>query len=71
MKIKYDPVVDAAYISFKNGKTQVTTIRLTEDIAIDFSPKEEIVGIEVLEASRHMGFKKSKPQIRLENLEPA
>lgn len=35
MKIKYDAEVDAAYISFKKGPTEVTTIRLTEDIAID------------------------------------
>ena len=30
MKIKYEPEVDAAYISFKKGPTQVTTIRITE-----------------------------------------
>ena len=35
MKITYDPEVDAAYISFKKGRTEVTTIHLTEDIAID------------------------------------
>ena len=31
MKIKYDPEVDAAYISFKKGPIQVTTLRLSED----------------------------------------
>ena len=54
MKVSYDPKVDAAYISFKKGPMQVTTIRLTEDIAIDFGPNEEIVGIEVLDASEHL-----------------
>ena len=68
MKIKYDTEVDAAYISFKKGPTQVTTIRLTEDIAIDLGPNEEIVGIEVLDASEHFGFKKEKPEIKLENI---
>ncbi len=53
MKVSYDPKVDAAYISFKKGPMQVTTIRLTEDIAVDFGPNEEIVGIEVLDASEH------------------
>lgn len=71
MKIKYDPEVDAAYISFKKGPTEVTTIRLTEDIAIDLGPKEEIVGIEILDASEHLGFKKGKPQIELENINVA
>lgn len=71
MKIKYDPEVDAAYISFKKGPTEVTTIRLTEDIAIDLGPKEEIVGIEILDASEHLGFKKGNPKIELENIKVA
>lgn len=71
MKIKYDPEVDAAYISFKTEPMQVTTVRLTENIAIDFGPEEEIVGIEVLDASKHMGFQRRKPRILLENMEPA
>ena len=54
MKIKYDPEVDAVYVSFKKGHEQVTTMRITEDISIDFGAKEEIVGIEILAASRHL-----------------
>ena len=52
MKITYDSQVDAAYISFKKGPTQVTTVRVTEDVAIDLGLHEEIVGIEVLDASK-------------------
>ena len=68
MKIKYDPQVDAAYISFKKGPTEVTTLRITEDISIDLGPNEEIVGIEILDASEHFDFKKEKPEIILENI---
>jgi uncharacterized protein YuzE len=68
MKIKYDPEVDAAYISFKKGPVQVTTVRLTEDIAIDFGPNEEIVGIEILDASEHLQLNRKEPRIELENL---
>lgn len=68
MKIRYDPEVDAAYISFKKGPTEVTTIRLSEDIAIDLGPNEEIIGIEILDASEHFGFKKDNPEIELENI---
>jgi len=71
MKIKYDPQVDAAYISFKKGPTQVTTVRVTEDLAIDFGPKEEIVGIEILDASQHLDLSKENPLVELENLKPA
>ena len=68
MKIKYDPEVDVAYISFKKGPTQVTTIRITEDVAIDLGPKEKIVGIEILDASSHFEFKKEESKIELENI---
>lgn len=68
MKIRYDPEVDAAYISFKKGLVEVTTIRLSEDVAIDLGPNEEIVGIEILDASEHFGFKKENPEIKLENI---
>jgi uncharacterized protein YuzE len=68
MKIKYDSQVDAAYISFKKGPTQVTTIRVTEDLAIDLGPHEKIVGIEILDASKHLDISKEDPLIELENL---
>jgi uncharacterized protein YuzE len=71
MKISYDPDVDALYISFKQGPTELTTIRLSEDFAIDLGPKEEIIGIEILDASEHLNLERLQPKVILENLEPA
>ncbi|MFH1577234.1 MAG: DUF2283 domain-containing protein [Candidatus Margulisiibacteriota bacterium] len=71
MKISYDDKVDAAYISFKEGPTEVSTMRISEDVAVDFGPGEEIVGIEVLDASQHLSLNRKHPQIKLENLLPA
>jgi uncharacterized protein YuzE len=71
MKISYDPDVDALYISFKQGPTELTTIRLSEDFAIDLGPKEEIIGIEILDASEHLNLERLQPKVMLENLEPA
>jgi len=68
MKIKYDPKANAAYISFKKGHVEVTTMRITEDIAIDFGPNEEIVGIEILDASKHLQISPRHPEVKLENL---
>ena len=68
MRIKYDPEADAAYISFKKGPTQVTAICLNEDIAVDFGINEEIVGIEILDASLNMDFGREKTIVELENL---
>ena len=70
MKISYDPEVDALYISFKKGPVEVTTLRLSEDVAIDLGLKEEIVGIEILDASEHLSLEKIHPKVLLENLEP-
>ncbi len=69
MKIKYDPQVDAAYISFKKGRRgtiQVTTVRITEDIAVDFGPNEEIAGIEILDASKNLGWVTREPKVEVE-----
>jgi uncharacterized protein YuzE len=71
MKLKYDPEVDAIYISFKQGTAQVTTIRINEDVAIDLGPGEEVVGIEVLDASEHLNLNREAPEITLENLRQA
>lgn len=70
MKITYDPKVDAAYIRFKSGKFEVTTQRLTEDVAVNYAPDGSIIGIEVLDASRYL-VKHHRPQVELENLQPA
>ena len=70
MKISYDPRVDAAYIRLKEGKFEVTTQRLTEDIAINYAANGSVVGIEILDASKYI-LKHKQPQVELENLRPA
>ena len=42
--------------------------RIGEDIAIDFGPGEEIVGIEILDASSHLDLSREHPEVTLENL---
>lgn len=68
MKLRYDPEVDALYISFKKGPTEVTTIRVTEDLAVDIGPGQEIAGIEILSASDHLDLVRN-PKVELENLQ--
>ena len=71
MRISYDSQADAAYIRFKDVATQVTTIRLSEDVAVDLGPGEEVVGIEILSASEHLSLNPQNPRIQLENLQAA
>jgi len=70
MKIIYDPRVDAAYIRLKEGRFQVTTQRLTEDIAVNYASDGSVVGIEILEAKKYI-LKRKQPRIELVNLQPA
>jgi len=71
MKIRYDREVDAAYIYLRASPAQVTTVRLTEDIAVDFGPGEEVVDIEILSASEHLGLDRQRPVVELVDLQPA
>ena len=70
MKITYDRDVDAAYIRLKSGKFQVTTHRLTDDVAINYAPDGSVAGIEVLDASKYL-MKHRRPLVELENVYPA
>ena len=69
MKISYDSQVDAVYFRFVEGQKQVTTQRLTEDIAINYDKEGEIVGIEILSAHEHLKFSGKKPKVSIENLQ--
>jgi uncharacterized protein YuzE len=70
LKITYDPEADAAYIRFVEGPVQVTTHRLSEDIALNYGPDGEVVGIEILSAREYLKFSNHIPEIQLENLKP-
>ena len=66
MQIKYDPQVDAAYLAFRSGTVQVRTIRVTEDLAIDLGPDEQVYGIEVLDASKNLGLRMDTGSVPVE-----
>ena len=60
MKLKYDKEIDAAYIyledKIKEGSIK-ETIALNEDIILDIDNTKKIVGIEILNASKHLNKK--------------
>ena len=69
MKITYDKEADALYIRLLEGRFECRTVRLTDDVALDFSVGERLVGIEVLGASRLFDTPDS-PKIDLKDLIP-
>ena len=66
MKFTYDPYADALYI-YTNGKKKHTkkTQEIKPDLLVDFGPKDELVGIEILDVS-HKIPKKSLSHINFE-----
>lgn len=68
MKITYDQQVDALYIRFTDEAAQVTTQRLSEDVAVNYAPDGRIIGIEILDASEHVFRPGSERQVELNNL---
>ena len=51
MKISYDPKYDVTYIKFSEGKV-IDTIEVEANVLIDYGEDKEIMGIEILSASR-------------------
>jgi uncharacterized protein YuzE len=68
MRISYDPEVDALYIRFVDGPIEVTTRLISEDVAINYAPDDEIVGIEILAASEHAFRGTGERRLIVENL---
>ena len=68
MKVTYDPEVDALYVRFVDEGVEVTTQRLTDDVAIDYGPNGAVVGIEILDATENVFSSGSGRNVLLENL---
>jgi uncharacterized protein YuzE len=60
MKIEYDKDVDAAYVylefPLKAGEAK-KTVKVKEDINVDFDDKGKLLGVEILNASKHLNKK--------------
>lgn len=67
MRVTYDPEADALYIYLIEGAQECRVVRLTEDIALDFTEGEKLAGIEVIGASA-LGITPDKPEVVLEHL---
>lgn len=67
MKLSYDPVVDALYIRLVDEPVECEVIRLNDQVSINIGPSEQVVGIEILDASQVLSGLKER-QVQLENL---
>ena len=69
MQITYDKEADALYIQLVGGNFQCRSVRVTDDISLDFAAGEKLVGIEVLGAS-HLFQDPEAPWVELKHLLP-
>ncbi len=56
MQILYNAKTDLLYMRLDDRKQQVVNRRLSEDIVLDMGEDDRIVGIEILDASKHVNL---------------
>ena len=67
MKITYDEKTDAIYIRLLDGKYECRNLQLSDDVTLNIGKEEELVGIEILDATKNIGDGKI-PSLILENM---
>lgn len=61
MHIVYNDKTDLLYIRLDDRKQDVINRRITEDIVLDIGENDRIVGIEILDASKHVTLDRLLP----------
>ncbi len=61
MQILYDAKTDLLYLRLDDRQQQVINQRLSEEIVLDLGEDDRIVGIEILDASKHLNLEKLLP----------
>ncbi len=61
MQILYDAKTDLLYIRLDDRKQELINRRVSEDIVLDVGENDKIVGIEILDASKHLNLERLLP----------
>ncbi|OGW10782.1 MAG: hypothetical protein A2W77_09365 [Nitrospinae bacterium RIFCSPLOWO2_12_39_16] len=61
MNIIYNDKTDLLYIRLDDRKQDVINRRVTEDIVLDIGEGDRIIGIEILDASKHVLLERLLP----------
>ncbi len=61
MNIGYNDKTDLLYIRLDDKKQDVINRRVSEDIVLDIGENNRIIGIEILDASRHVSLDRLLP----------
>jgi uncharacterized protein YuzE len=61
VNIVYNDKTDLLYIRLDDRKQDVINRRVTEDIVLDIGENDKIIGIEILDASKHVTLDRLLP----------
>ena len=61
MNIIYNEKADLLYIRLDDRKQDVINRRVSEDIVLDIGENNKIIGIEILDASKHLSLERILP----------
>jgi uncharacterized protein YuzE len=61
MTIHYDSKTDLLYLRLESSEQEVTNKRVTDDIVLDLGANDKIIGIEIMDASKHVNLEKLMP----------
>jgi uncharacterized protein YuzE len=61
MQILYDAKKDLLYIRLDDRKQPVINKRVSEDLVLDLGKDDRIIGIEILDATKHLNLEKLLP----------
>lgn len=70
MQILYNAKTDLLYLRLDDRKQRVINKQLSEDIVLDLGEDDRIVGIEMLDASKHLNLERLLP-VKYEVLDEA
>jgi uncharacterized protein YuzE len=61
MDILYNDKTDLLYIRLDDRKQDVINRRVSEDIVLDVGENERVIGIEIIDASKHVNLERLLP----------
>jgi len=61
MNILYNDRTDLLYIRLDDRKQEVINRRVSDDIVLDVGENDKVIGIEILDASKHVNLERLLP----------
>jgi uncharacterized protein YuzE len=61
MNVLYNDRTDLLYIRLDEKKQEIINRRVSEDVVLDIGEDERLIGIEILDASKHVNLERLLP----------